>query len=117
MSTAQAFIHQIYDGFCENDPDVGRKAYETSTVRRLQEVFQKIISGDFASVAAHLSDDAVFEIVGPSWVPFLGRWSGRQTIVETLRNNFSQVEEQRPTLESVVAQGDMVILVFHENGR
>ena len=38
-------------------------------------------------------------------------------MIETTRNNFAQVEEQRPETQSVVAQGDTVVVVGREQGR
>ena len=57
------------------------------------------------------------EFVGPPHAPFVGRWRGREEAARAVRDNFSQVEEQRPEIRTVVAQGDVVVVVAQERGR
>ena len=38
-------------------------------------------------------------------------------VIEATRQNFALVEEQRPEIQSVVAQGDTVVVLGRETGR
>ncbi|HEX4609588.1 MAG TPA: nuclear transport factor 2 family protein [Urbifossiella sp.] len=50
-------------------------------------------------------------------IPFAGSWSGKELVLGAIRDNFSLVEDQHPVVESVVAQGDSVVVLFDESGR
>lgn len=38
-------------------------------------------------------------------------------VIEAARNNFAQVDEQQPEIQSVVAQGNMVVVIGKDRGR
>ncbi len=64
-----------------------------------------------------LAEDVEIEFVGSPRGLFAGRWRGREEAALAIGENFAQVEEQRPEVHSVVAQGDVVVVVAHEHGR
>jgi ketosteroid isomerase-like protein len=53
---------------------------------------------------------------GPE-VPFRGRCRGKWAMTDQVKSNFSIVEEQRPEIHGLCAQGDMVVLFGTERGR
>ena len=57
------------------------------------------------------------EIFGPQELPFAGSWKGREEVLKAIAHNFSLVEEQRPEVETVVAQGDTIVVFARERGR
>jgi ketosteroid isomerase-like protein len=80
-------------------------------------MFRTIARGDFDSLGSFLADDVVMEIAGPAELPFVGRTQGANQVAGQIARNFSHFEDQQPDVESVVAQGDMVVLQARERGR
>lgn len=64
-----------------------------------------------------LADEITLEIVGSPDTPMAGSTQGRQQVIEPLENNFAQVEEQQPEIQSVVAQGNTVVVIRRVRGR
>jgi uncharacterized protein len=111
------YIGQLPHAFADGDADAAGRKREAENVRRVQEQYRALARGDFAAFREFLADNIDMEIVGPSSVPFVGRWRGRDAVVAALRQNFSWVEDQRPEIQSVVAQGERVVVIARERGR
>src|SRR5919112_1049062 len=110
------FIDRLHDAFREGDRNAAGKTLEAENVRVIEGVFRAVARKDFDALGALLADDVTFEIVGAGG-PMSARAEGRERVVEAARGNFAQVEDQRPEVLSVVAQGDTVVVVGRERGR
>ncbi|HEX8141442.1 MAG TPA: nuclear transport factor 2 family protein [Pyrinomonadaceae bacterium] len=110
-------LDNFQSAFHEGDENVTHKLEETENVRCVEEVLRIIARKDFDALNDILADDVTFEIIGTSATPLAGITKGRQQVIETARNNFAQVEEQRPEIQSVVAQGNTVVVIGREQGR
>src|SRR5262245_4130419 len=120
MDAAEAiarFVDGLRQAFEAGDPAAAAKCAEAACVRLVQEQYRAIARGDFAAYPDTLAEDIEFENVGPAAVPFVGRWRGREEVAEAIARNFGYVEDQRPEVLSVVAQGDCVVVVAREQGR
>ena len=119
MNTASvnAFIDDLHRAFHEDDPNATAKDAEAANVRRLQEQYRALARGDFPTFLSHFADDIEMEIIGPDDVPFVGRWSGKQQVADAVRRNFALVEDQRPEVQTLVAQGDLLVVIAREHGR
>ena len=119
MNTAavNAFIDDLHRAFHEDDANAAAKDAEAANVRRLQEQYRALARGDFPTFLSHFADDIEMEIIGPDDVPFVGRWTGRQQVAEAVRRNFALVEDQRPEVQTLVAQGDLLVIIAREQGR
>jgi uncharacterized protein len=111
------FIERIHHAFHEGDQHAAQKAAEQTNVSRTQQQYRALATGDAEGFAATLSDDVEMEIFGPPELPFAGRWRGRDEVLKAVAHNFGLIEEQRPEVESVVAQGDTVVVFARERGR
>ena len=111
------FIDTLFEAFHEGDANVASKSEEENNVRRVEEMYRAIARNDFEALGESFADDVSLEIIGPPTSPMTGFHQGRQRVVEATRNNFAQLEAQRPEIQSVVAQGDTVIVVGRERGR
>jgi len=80
----------------------------------LLSAFQAIIQGDFDSFGAFLTDDVELRISGTGI--FDGVWQGRKDVVQAARNNFGLLKHQKPEIEAMIAQGDMVAVLMRESG-
>lgn len=112
-----AFFDQITTAFQENDPDVFAKERESGHVRSVQLLYHALARGAFAESLELVTEDFELEIFGPPQSPFNGKWQGRDNVLAAMQRNFGLLEDQRPVIQSVVAQGNMVILTAREEGR
>jgi ketosteroid isomerase-like protein len=112
-----SFIDSMTDHFRAADPVLDAKGYESDRFRALQEHYRALVAGDIDRFVSYLCDDVEFEIIGPTFVPFVGKWRGKNEVVQAILNNFSMVEQQEPQVQSVVAQGDQIVIVARETGR
>lgn len=111
------FIARLQTAFHEGDENAAAKTLEAENVRVIEEVFRAFARKDFDALHGLLADDVTFEIVGPGGGPMAARAEGRECVIEAARGHFAQVEDQRPEVLSVVAQGDTVVVVGKERGR
>lgn len=111
------FINRLQDAFAEGDENAGAKAVEAGNVRVVEEVFRAVARKDFDALADLLAEGVTFEIVGSGASPMAGRAEGREQVIEAARGNFAQLDEQRPEILSVAAQGDTVVVLGRERGR
>lgn len=110
------FIDGLQAAFREGDEHAAGKALEAENVRVIEQVFRAIARKEFDALGVLPADGVTFEIVGPGG-PMAARAEGRGRVVEAARGNFAQIEDQRPEVLSVVAQGDTLVAVGRERGR
>jgi hypothetical protein len=113
----QQFINTVRAAFHEGDGNVANKLEEAENVRRVEEVFRLIARQDFKALDGILADEVTLEIIGSPDTPMAGITQGCQRVIETLENNFAQVEGQQPEILSVVAQGNTVVVIGRDRGR
>ena len=111
------FGERLMPAFLEGDPAAGTKHGEAENVRLLREMYLAIGRGDFAALAQAFAEDVELEVLGPAAIPFVGRWQGRQQVLEALAQNFSHLEDQRPEVLAVFAHGDKIVVELRETGR
>jgi uncharacterized protein len=116
-SIPTSFLDNLVSAFREGDPLADAKTAEAENVHRVRVIYEAIARGDYDAFADCLHADAEMEIFGPKINAFVGRSQGREQVRETVRRNFSQVEDQQPEILTVVAQGDTVVVVGRETGR
>jgi ketosteroid isomerase-like protein len=111
------FIERLENAFHEGDPHATHKTAEKDNVKFLQEQYRALVRGDVAAFAAALAGDVELDVFGGPDLPFAGRWKGRDEVLKAIARNFSLLEDQQPEVESVVAQGDTVVVFARERGR
>jgi uncharacterized protein len=112
----RAFVEEIEPAFRRGDSTVDHKIAEAENVRVLREFYRAIERGDLAVVSAYFHDDMHLEITGPPSLPILGRWRGRDEVAAAVASNFAMLKNQRPEIRSLIAQGDTVVVLGHEEG-
>jgi ketosteroid isomerase-like protein len=85
-------------------------------LRAVAKQLEAIARGDFAAVLADATEDVTLEIFAPSELPLIRDAHGREALLAALTTNFAALEEQRPVLGKVFAEGDRVILFSRETG-
>lgn len=111
------FIDGLHAAFRAGDAGVDQKLEEAQNVRHVEDILRILVRKDFAALNHVFADDVVLEIIGATGNPMAGETRGCQQVIEATRNNFALLEDQRVQVESVVAQGDTVVLVAREQGR
>jgi ketosteroid isomerase-like protein len=109
-------LDDIVPAFERGDPAVASKKAEKDNVRLILTQYQALGREDLAGLLAGLAEDVELEVLGPKEVPFVGRWRGRQAVMEATRRNFALFEDQRPEVLTLVGQGDTVVLILRERG-
>jgi ketosteroid isomerase-like protein len=80
----------------------------------LHAAYAAIIRGDFDALGEFLTDDVELNICG--FGPIDGTWKGRSDVVAGARKNYGQVENQKPEIEGVIAQGESIAVLLRESG-
>jgi ketosteroid isomerase-like protein len=80
----------------------------------LLRAYEAVTRHDFDAFAQDLSEDVELDIRGCGRLD--GNWRGRASVLEATRRNYGQVAEQKPEIESRVAQGDHIAVLFRETG-
>lgn len=112
----KSYIDSIEHLFQSGDLKATEKLEEVSNVRLIQNLIMAIGRGDLTAVGEMLADDVRLEILGPDELPFIRQAKGRAQMLEAIKENFEAVQDQRPRIEAVIAQGDTVIVMMEEEG-
>jgi ketosteroid isomerase-like protein len=80
----------------------------------LHAAFDAIIQGNYEVFGESVTDDVELSIRGFSGME--GTWRGRDEVVAAARQNFEMLAEQKPEIESMIADGDRIALLLRENG-
>jgi uncharacterized protein len=111
------FIENLDPAFLANDPTAPTKQIESENVARIRKMYAAIREGDYGAFRDSLAEDVVLEMAGPEASPLAGRWIGREQVLQGAARNYAQLEDQRPEIRQVVAQGDVVTIIGQEKGR
>ena len=104
----------LVDHFADDDPDVASKHRERGHIELIDRVYAAIARGDSQGVLALLAPDATLTIEG--FLQMDGHWEGAENILAAAGRNFSLVREQKVVIQKVCAQGDQLVILFHETG-
>ena len=110
------YLTSLDDLFRFGDSRSDEKQEEASNIRLIQDVVAAIGRGDLAAVSQMLAEDVRLDIRGADELPFVRSANGRDEVLAAVRQNFSTVGDQRPSIEAVVAQGDTVVVISTEEG-
>lgn len=117
INVDQQFFDSFHTAFQHGDTNVASKSGEADNTRLVEQMYRLIAQSDFKALGGMLADDVVFEVVGSLGNPLVGYTKGRNQVVEAARKNFHLLEDQKPEIQTVVAQGDTVVVMARERGR
>jgi ketosteroid isomerase-like protein len=103
--------------FAEGDPAAGRKSLEMSNVAAVKALVEAVACDDYHFFSSIVSDSVSLRILAPPDVPFIRNAEGAPAFLDTVRRNFAMVEDQKPVILSMVAQGETVVCIVREQGR
>ena len=106
------------------DPEYSERFLRTTSSAATDEVespqsvlhaaFDAIIQGDFDAFGRSVTDDVELSIRGLGELD--GSWRGRDAVVAATRQNFALLAEQKPEIESMIAEGDRIAVLLRETG-
>lgn len=111
------FIEALRPAFQAHDAGAGAKTVESAHVARVEAAYRTILARDWSEFRELLSEDVELEFAGPEGTPIAGCWRGRDEVVVATVRNYCQLEDQRPELLAVLAQGACVAVIGREKGR
>lgn len=80
----------------------------------LHKVYGSLIQGDYGAFYEALHPEVVFTLSG--WAPMDGTWHGRDAVLNAAKRNYAMVTDQKPVVESIVANGESVAVLLRETG-
>jgi ketosteroid isomerase-like protein len=109
---------QTYEGaFVHGDPEAEAKRVEIANVAAVGAMVEMIARDDYDAFSRVVSDSVSLKILAPPDVPFIRNAEGAPAFLEAVRRNFAMLEDQKPVVLSIVAQGDSVVCIVREQGR
>ena len=112
----EAWFQALDTACAEADPGAGARTTELANLSVLKRVYAAIFAGDLAVWRSLCQPDMRLEIVGTPAVPFVGTWTGLESVISATQRNFALLEQQSVQMESVVAQGDKLVVIAQEAG-
>jgi uncharacterized protein len=82
-----------------------------------QRIYQCFDKGDLAGVLDNLAEDVEWELVGPSSIPYFGRYSGRHGVKNFFASLFENEEILEFLPEQFIESGDNVAVIGRERCR
>jgi ketosteroid isomerase-like protein len=111
------FLSELVPAFERGDPRAADKTAEAANVRLVEALYRMIATSDFDALAAAFAEDVELEILGPGGAPMVGTRRGPADVIDAIRSNFALLQDQYPEVDTVVAQGDTVVVTGRETGR
>lgn len=90
---------------------------ETRNVAAVRAMIEAIARDDYEALSDAVADGVRLQILAPPDVPFIRSAEGAPAFLDAVRRNFAMIEEQKPVLLSLVAQGEAVVCILREQGR
>jgi ketosteroid isomerase-like protein len=78
---------------------------------------EAIACGEIAQVLAQAVPDVTLDIFAPPEFPWIRHAQGTDAVLAAIRQNFGSVDDQRPEITGVFADGNTVVLFGCESGR
>jgi ketosteroid isomerase-like protein len=103
--------------FAQGDPGAGSKSFEMCNVAAVKALIEAVANDDYDFFSRVVSESVSLKILAPPDVPFIRNAKGAPAFLDTVRRNFAMVEDQKPVILSIVAQGETVVCIVREQGR
>lgn len=107
---------QLVEAFERGDGAATDKRVETEHVRCLGELFAAIAADDYAGAMRYLDPDASYALYAGGPVPFRMAGRGLAEVEEGIRRNFGVLTFEWVEIETLAAQGDVVVMIIRQRG-
>ena len=113
----RAFARAFSERFEADDPDPAAKQFERDRVDIVRAQFEAIGRGDLNGFVELMDPGIELDIAVPPEFHWTRHARGLAAVRSAVEHNFSTVQDQDPTLLSIVAQGNVVVVFGREKGR
>lgn len=110
------FLQGFETAFREKDPNVDAKEWEARRAEQVRRMFEALGAGDLSAFFALIHPEIEMEIHAPGMFPWQLQARGLDSFRDMLLTNFGSLAEENPTVVSVVAQGDLVVVLGRARG-
>ena len=107
---------QLLEAFALDDAGCDEKRAEGANVRCLASFYTAIGAGDYDGAGRQLHPDASYAMYASGPTPF--RMSGRGVVEveDGIRRNFGVMTFETVDIETLAAQGDLILMVLRQRG-
>jgi ketosteroid isomerase-like protein len=113
----QRFVAQFDQAFAREDADVASKGAEQQNIECLKRFFSALARGEFEAAFVLMTDDAEYSMYAGGAIPFQMSGRGRVAVQTGVRNNYSAIAFDDVEIDSLIAQGDVVVVIARQRGR
>lgn len=107
---------QLVEAFERDDRGVADKRAEAEHVRCLGAFFAAVAADDYAAAMGCLGPDASYAIYAGGSVPFRMAGRGLAEVEDGIRRNFGVMTFEWVDVETLSAQGDVVVVIIRQRG-
>lgn len=107
---------QIVSAFERDDGNAAAKHAEAANVRRLAEFYAAIAADDYAVAMRLVDPEPSYAMYAGGPVPFRMAGRGLAEVEEGLRRNFGVMTFESVDVETLSAQGDIVVILIRQRG-
>lgn len=120
------FLESIEIRFRDGDVDAETKERETAAIESIRAMYTDVTADlmnyprgslQLPRLKKWFAPNCIYEWFSPVLPPFVGRRVGREAVYAQVLENFAALEDQRPELTRIIAQGNDVAVFIHETGR
>lgn len=111
-----SFVEQLDACLLRGDRHAAEKRDEARNVACLKALYGAIARRDFAAAFAQLDDEPQYSIYSGGPIPFQMTGRGRREVEEGVRSNFSTLSFDAVDVDTLVAQGDEVVIILRQRG-
>jgi uncharacterized protein len=90
---------------------------EQENLRIIRDAYAAFVRGDIATVLANLTDDVVWDTLGPAQIPYAGVFRGKDGVAQFFGIFAENDEVQAFEPRRFFAEGDMVVVLGHYAAR
>ena len=109
------FTQSFAEAFASEDPCAKDKLAEARNAACIQRLYEAIGRRDYDAARLCLTPDTSFKIIGHHDFP-RGHAEGIDAVLKGIQSNFETLKHTEIRLETLVAQGDVVVIIAHDSG-
>lgn len=107
---------QMFSAFERDDGNVDAKRVEADHVRHLAEFYAAIAADDYATAMRRVDPESTYAMYAGGPVPFRMAGRGLAEIEDGMRRNFGVMTFEWVDIETLSAQGDVVVIIIRQRG-
>jgi ketosteroid isomerase-like protein len=107
---------QLVEAFALDDSGCDEKRVEGANVRRLASFYAAIAADDYPAAVRLLHPESSYAMYSAGATPFRMAGRGLVEVEDGIRRNFGVMTFDRVDIESLAAQGELVLMVLRQRG-